>query len=243
MRRDGRLLLPLVAALMAPGALEAQGFERGSSPYTGPPRGEAGLEGVLAVPVGEFADYVGLGGGVRGFGILYLDDQGTFGLRLDASWIVYGSTTVRRQLSPTIPFVDVDVTTENGIGSFGLGPHVMLGHGTVRPYLRGSVGLSYFATTTSVEGTRDTEPFASSTNFDDTTFALIGGGGLRVVVAEARSHPISLDVGATYMRHGETEYLREGGLRETPGGGVEIEAIRSETSLATFHLGVTVGIR
>ncbi len=224
-----------------PGALSGQRFA--APDEVGPVRGELGLDGVLAVPVGEFADYVDLGGGIGGFGVLFMDDRQLFGLRLDASWMIYGRSTVQRQLSPSVPFVNVEVTTENGIGSFAFGPQVMVPDGPVRPYARAGVGLSYFQTKTSVKGTNNSDPFASSTNFDDTTFALSGGAGLRIGLAEADAHPISLDLGVTYLRNGRTEYLREGGLRETPGGGVEIDPIRSETNLIGYHLGVTVGLR
>ncbi|MEZ4415607.1 MAG: hypothetical protein R3E10_07610 [Gemmatimonadota bacterium] len=205
------------------------------------PRGEAGGHLVVAMPVGEFGDYVDIGGGFAGFGVLYLDPARVVGLRLDGAWLIYGSRTVRRPLSPTVPFVDVDVTTQNWIARLGFGPEVALGSGPVRPYLHGSIGFSYFATTTSVEGSLNTEPFASSTNFDDITFALAGGGGLRIRLSGARAHRVSLDVGSEYVRNGRTEYLREGGLRETPGGGVQAEPIRSRTNLVTFYLGVSVG--
>jgi hypothetical protein len=206
-------------------------------------RGEFGLNVVLAVPVGEFDDYVDLGGGVNGFGVIYVGADETIGIRLDVSYLIYGSNTVRVPLSPTVPFVDVEVTTQNGIGSLGLGPQVMLGHGALRPYMHASVGFSYFATTTSVEGTRDSAPFASTTNFDDMTFAVVGGGGLRVRLTETRRNPVSLDLGVDYIRNGLTKYLREGGLRALPDGSVEIDPIESETNLTTFHLGVTIGVR
>jgi hypothetical protein len=206
-------------------------------------RAEVGASGVLALPIGEFSDYVRAGGGLAASAVWYFDGNATAGLRLDGSWIIYGSRTVRRPLSPTIPFVDVDVMTSNWIASLGIGPQLMLRQGRVRPYLRGSIGFSYFATTTSVEGSHDSEPFASSSNFHDVTFALAGAGGLHVFLADAEAHPISLDLGFGVVRHGLTAYLREGGLREGPGGSVELETIRSRTDLSTIHLGVTVGVR
>lgn len=236
-------VIPLISGLLLGalpcGVLEAQQIIGD----TGPVRGEVGGTLFLAAPVGEFDRYIGLGGGVSGFAALFVDETQTVGLRLDGSFMIYGDNTVRRPLSPTVPFVYVDVTTRNGIASFGLGPQVQLGQGPVRPFLRGSVGFSYFATTTSVEGTNDLEPFASSTNFDDWTFTLTGGGGLRIRIAQAGDNPIALDLAVTYVRNGETDYLREGGIREGPGGSVIIEPIRSETNLVTFHVGVAVGLR
>lgn len=235
------VVVMVAAAAFAPSAVSGQRFQEAE--LGGPVRGELGVNGILAMPVGEFANYVDLGGGIGGFGVFFVDDRQVFGLRLDASWIIYGSSTVRRQLSPTVPFVNVEVTTQNGIGSFAFGPQIALPEGPVRPYARAGVGFSYFQTKTSVKGSSNSEPFASSTNFDDTTFALSGGAGLRIGLAEADAHPISLDLGVSYLRNGRTEYLREGGLRETPSGGVEIDPIRSETNLVGYHLGVTVGLR
>ncbi|MGE0157804.1 MAG: hypothetical protein AB7T31_00255 [Gemmatimonadales bacterium] len=241
MRAVIRVVSLILMALLCPPGSSAQ--QRDATGDSGALRAEGGVSGLLALPIGEFSHYVRAGGGLRAHGVAYLDGRGMAGIRLDGSWIVYGSRTVRRQLSPTIPFVDVDVTTSNWIASLGLGPQLALTRGRVRPYLHGSVGFSYFATTTSVEGSHDDEPFASSTNFEDFTFALLGGGGMQLGLAEAAEHPISLDLGVDFVRHGLTEYLREGGLREGPGGGVFIEAIRSRTSLSVVHLGVTVGVR
>lgn len=233
-------LAPLLAVTATQASAQPEGrFTDESAPL----RGEVGGGLVLAVPVGEFDDYVDLGGGISGFALLYVDDQETFGLRITGSWLVYGSNTVRVPLSPTVPFVDVDVTTQNWIGSLGFGPQIVLGHGAVRPHLHGSVGFSYFATSTSVEGSHSSGPFASTTNFDDFTFALAGGGGLRFALVERRSNPLSLDLGVTFLRHGLTDYLREDGLVELPGGGVEVRPIRSRTSLANFYVGVSYGMR
>jgi hypothetical protein len=233
-----------LAALLAlrPTPARAQADDRLTSAVS-PVRGEFGGGLVLAVPVGEFGEYVDLGGGISAFAVLYVDDQETIGLRVSGSWLIYGSNTVRVPLSPTVPFVDVDVTTQNWIGSLGFGPQIVLGHGAVRPHLHGSVGFSYFATTTSVEGSHSSGPFASTTNFDDFTFALEGGGGLRIALVERRSNPLSLDLGTSFLRHGLTDYLREDGLVEAPGGGVEVRPIRSRTSLAKFYVGVSYGMR
>ncbi|HSH74370.1 MAG TPA: hypothetical protein VLA09_01605 [Longimicrobiales bacterium] len=241
-----RLVLVLAGTLLGPAALDAQGgFDPQVEEYAGPVRWELGLTGLLADPVGEFDDYVGLGGGFNLFGVFYLGESLRWGLRLDGTLIVYGSNTVRRPLSPTVPFVDVDVKTENTIASFALGPHVVFGDGWIRPYLHASVGASQFATTTSVygSGSSDFQPFASTDNFEDYTFRLEVGGGLRLDLATARRHPLMLELGADYVRHGLTDYLREGGIRELPGGGYEVDPIRSETNLMTYHLALVIGIR
>ena len=55
-------------------------------------------------------------------------------------------------------------------------------------------------------------------------------------------HPVSLDLSAQKTYHGETTYLREGSLLESPDGSISFIPIRSETNLVTFRLGVAIGV-
>lgn len=218
-----------------------------TSPEAGPPRWEWGADVMLARPTGAFAEYVGEGTGFTVFGVRYVDRRRRVGLRLDAEVISYGSRTVRVPLSPSVPFVDVDVTTDNSIVSFALGPQVLFGGGPVRPYLRGAIGVSEFVTTTSVRSsgavTPGALPFASTENFDDHTFLATAGGGLRWTLSRESRHPIGLQVGGVLTWHGMTSYLREGSISEGLNGETVVAPIRSETNLATLHFGITVGAR
>ena len=207
-----------------------------------PPRWEVGLVGAMAVPTGAFATYVGLGGGFGLHGARYLDEARRVAIRLDVAWTIYGHETIRVPLSPTIPFVDVEVTTENGIGSFAIGPEVVFGGSAVIPWFRASVGVSDFATITSVKGTDGEEPFATSTNYDDATLALSAGGGLRIALSKGSRNPVGLDLGMVHTWHGETEYLRKGGIVTDASGSVRLETIRSRTNLFAIHLGIVVGL-
>lgn len=243
-----RGVFALAAGLLAalPAQLAAQrdryGDEWDDDRDWGPPRAELLLYADLAVPVGEFENFVDLGGG-GGLGVLlYLTPERSAALRLDGTFVVYGSESFRAPLSPTIPFVDVDVRTTNYIASLGVGPQIFLSTGGLRPYLFGTVGFSYFATQTSVSGSNDTDSFASTTNFDDVTLALSGGGGLAVQLSHGE-HPVSLDLSASYQRNGLTEYLTEGDLYETPGGGWAVDPVLSETNLMSYRVGVSIGLR
>ncbi|HKK09099.1 MAG TPA: hypothetical protein VKA44_09455, partial [Gemmatimonadota bacterium] len=169
-RRAGAALAAGLLAVL-PQAARAQG-----SP--GPVRGRLGIGLEVAKPVGEFSDYVDAGGGLRGFGLLALDPAGVFGLRLDGSFVIYGHQSRRVPLSPTVPLIDVDVNTDNQIIFGSLGPQITFPIGPVRPFLRGGLGVSYFATTSSAKGTSSSGSFASTTNLHDTQFALEGGGGV-----------------------------------------------------------------
>jgi hypothetical protein len=235
----------LALAIVFPFPLQAQVRDLG--PPTGPDsaavRRELGFTLITAHPVGKFADYVGPGGGFSLFGLLYMGDRPTLGLRLDLDLIVYGSNTVTRPLSPSLPLVDVEVTTENSIASLALGPQLVLGRGRVRPYLHGSAGVSQFVTTTSVWSSGNPYPFASTQNQEDHAFFLSAGAGVRMLLSRSSRHPIGLELGGHYLRRGLADYLLEGKTQGGSGEEIPLEAIRSETNLATFHLGLTLGFR
>jgi hypothetical protein len=184
---------------------------------------------------------VGTGGGLGGNITFFLDRGRRAGLRIWGSWVEYGRSTERLPLSPTLPGLNVDLTTSNDIISFGVGPELHLSTGPFRPYLHAAIGASDFATTTSVEGSNNSNPFASSTNFNDWTFAWYAGGGLMYLVS-SNNNPVYIDAGVRYQQHGETRYLREGSLQSNGSGGVIIRPVQSQTDLLVIHLGVEVGI-
>ncbi len=217
--------------------------ERGTA-QRGPsaPQGEAFGYLDLAVPVGTFQDHVDLGGGT-GFGGVLLGANGLVGLRAEGHFIIYGAESRRVPLSPTVPFVDVDVQTTNSIFSAGMGPQIYLGRGPIRPYVYGTAGFAYFVTSTSVNGSHGDEPIASTTNFDDFRWAFTGGGGLSVRIRGGQN-PLSLDLSASYQRNGLTEYLADGAanLRQLRRGEWVADPIVSDANLMTFRVGVSVGI-
>lgn len=210
--------------------------------YQAPPGiGWAGGNLVLALPTGEFKRYVSVGGGLDGFVALRLGESAV-SLRLDGTWILYGSETRRVALgSGPLSLVDLDVTTSNSIVNFTIGPQLIAPSGAIRPYLFGGVGFSYFWTYSSVSGTDNSQPFANSTNFGDGTFALRGGGGLWIQVGRGRT-PIWLDLGAEYVRNGRVKYLRQGSIAFDLSGSPVYTAIESETNLVLVHLGVSLGL-
>lgn len=202
----------------------------------GPARGFAALNLQLAFPQGEFGDFVGTGFGVGGHLSYLLDRAGRVGIRLYGSWIQYGRTSERIPF-PGLPGISVDLTTSNDIYSFGVGPEFHLSTGGLRAYLHGSIGGSNFATSSRAEGSNNTGPFASSTNFNDWTWAMTGGGGVMFQVSHGRT-PVFIDGGLRYQTHGRTRYLREGSLNTDSGGNVIISPVESETNLLVLHLGV-----
>lgn len=232
-----RIVVVALAALIAFAAPVRGTAQVGSSA----PRSEVFGYVDIAVPVGAFQDHVDLGGGA-GFGGVLLGGDGLVGVRAEGHFIIYGAETRRVPLSPTVPFVDVDVQTTNSIFSAGAGPQVYLGRGPIRPYLYGTAGFAYFVTSTSVNANGD-EPFASTTNFGDFRWAFAGGGGLSVRIRRGHN-PLWLDLSAAYQRNGMTEYLADGAanLRQLGRGEWVADPIVSDANLMTYKLGVSVGV-
>ncbi len=204
----GLLTLGLVVMAVAPQQLVGQLRPLGH-------RVTLGLAGTLARPVGEFQRFVDWGGGAAMYGVFNLDRGRHLGLRVDGSFVVYGHERYEAPLTHTIPRIVVDVTTDNFVASFGVGPQLTMGRGWLRPYVYGTAGLSYFATVSSLSGTADSDRFASTTNFDDATLQLTGGAGVLIRLTRAR-HPVLLDLSVQQTLNGEAEYLRRGGIIDRP---------------------------
>jgi hypothetical protein len=227
----GRAAAMVLLASLA-GAARAQEAGPGEAPIAW-----VGGALVLAQPTGEFANYVDFGFGGTGHARWSPDPNGILGLRADGSFLIYGSETHRYQL---VPLIDVDVTTNNQIAGFQFGPQLTLGRRDVRVYGYGQIGFSYFATTSSVEGSGNVQPFANTTNFDDFTFATSGGGGLLIHLSHGRT-PVALDLGTRYIHNGRAQYLREGSI-EIIGTTVIYAPVESETNLVVYQIGVSIGL-
>jgi len=231
--------------LAAPVSASAQAPESVPAPevFTGPERWELGFGLLLAKPLGEFSEHVDSGDGFRLFGVLYFGDRRRIGLRLEGVVASYGRRTVTRQLDPSLPLAEVDVTTDSSIGSLSVGPQVTLGQGRARFYAYTSVGSSQFLTSTSMWGGDSYLPIATRDDFESHSLLLAGGAGFRFAFRTTKRHPVAVDLGGDLRRHGRTEYLSEASIVELAGGGTQIEPVRSDTNMATVQLGVTVGMR
>jgi hypothetical protein len=192
--------------------------------------GNAGVNLVLAVPVGEFRQNVDVAGGLDVFGAFNLGSSG-LALRLDGSYLIYGSDNNLIDQ----PYYPVSITTTYSITSLGIGPQVTVGQGPVRLYGFGTVGFSYI-------WARSSDAFASGTDFDDWTGALQGGGGL-LLNLRSRHAPIALDIGARYLSNGDAWYVSPGDVVPQPNGDVVIYPVRSKANLVMLHAGVSIGLR
>lgn len=236
-----RRLLVLTSLLaLIPAVAAAQNYREVDESPVRKPQALVGFNLQLGFPQGEFADFVNTGYGIGANLTFLIDPRRQVGVRLFGSWLEYGRSTERVGF-PGLPGIDVDLTTSNSIYSFGVGPEFHLTRGAVRPYLQGAIGLSNFVTSTSVEGSDNDEPFASTTNFNDWTVAYYGGGGLLFQVSHGKN-PVFIDGGLRYQSHGRTRYLREGSLEQDNNGDIVLDPIESKTDLLIMHLGVQIGI-
>jgi hypothetical protein len=207
-----------------------------------PLRASAGLGLIVAQPIGEFSDVIDAGYGVGGQFVLRLDPHGILGLRADAGVIIYGHEKKRVCFSQTVGCrVEVDLVTSNDIAFVSIGPELAVPVGPVRPYVNGSVGYSYFATRSSINGLGNESGF-STNNFDDGTFAWQAGTGLRVPVSMRRV-PVFVDAGVRYNTNGRVAYLREGDITDLPDGSIVLNPRRGEANLVTVVIGASLGIR
>ena len=174
-----------------------------------------------------------MAGGVAGH-LLLATRSGALGLRLDGSWLLYGSQTVRLPVAGTAGRIVREVTTDNWVAQLGVGPQIVLPLHGARPYLHGFAGLSYLSTESRL---RDPSGFASrtSTNYDDTGFAYGGGGG---VVIPLPDHGVSLDLGVRYVRTSSVRFLAEGDLAPDDSGGVRAAPHRGPANVLEFRLGL-----
>jgi hypothetical protein len=192
---------------------------------------------LVGQPLGDFADQVGSPYGLGGH-MTWARPGRAFGLRLEATGLVYGSDTRRVPVGLMGLRQSVDVVTTNGMATLGLGPQFVLPHGSIRPYLTAFGGLSYFSTDSSVQATRDFLPVAQSTNYDDTVVAYGAGIGILVPLRSGKEGGWALDLGARFVAGGQVRYLAEGDLTDLPGGGVSFVPRRTASNRFEFHIGV-----
>lgn len=205
-----------------------------------PPRATLGLSLQIGQAVGQFHQYVNVGGGGGGYLLYRPWRDAPLGIRFHAMYLVYGSQTHRY---PLVPGIAVDVTTRNQIAQVSLGPQVTLGQGPLQVYGFASFGGSFFSTTSGVEGSdQSNQPFASTTNYEDGTASAEFGGGLLIRVSQRA--PISIDLGARYLNNGRVTYVTKERVRiDTNNNQLVVDPVDSKANLIVYHLGVAIGLR
>lgn len=200
---------------------------------------------IFAAPQGDFQNFVHGAVGVAGHFLQALDHDGVIAFRADLGVMTYGSRTVRQPLGGgALGLISADVTTSNNILNGGVGLQLMVPRGTVRPYVNGSLGFSYFWTQSEVAGSSSTNvPFASSQNFSDSGFSTAYGGGLYIPLGDKKS-AYSLDIGAQMHKNADIQYLTSSSITFTSSSAPPtITPVRSSADFITYRLGVTIAIR
>ena len=148
--------------------------------------------------------------------LLVATPSGTLGLRLDGSWLLYGSETVRIPVARTAGRIVREITTENWVAQAGVGPQLVLPlRGAASGYLHGFAGLSYLSTESRSARSRP----ASRRRLDQ-----LRRHRLRLRRRRRGGRPAarpwpSLDLGVRYVRTSSVRFLAEGDLGPDGGGG------------------------
>jgi len=212
-------------------------------------RAEINLLG--AFPQGEFMDKIDNGFGISGGYTYGFGNVSPIKLRVggDLGYIVYGRETRTEPFSTTIPDVTVDVETMNNIVQYGLVAKLASEEGSIRPYIQGRAGFSYFYTETKIKNESwddDDKEIASSKNFSDTTTYAAFGGGVLIPVwqqtdASKGKLTVSVDLRFQYVWGNTAEYLKKGSIhRDTTTGKVAYDISESKTDMTCLHIGVAV---
>jgi hypothetical protein len=238
------LTLASVALFAAPGAATAQ--RDGRAVYaTDGTSNFVGGDFVYAQPQGEFGKYVNGAFGVAGHFIHAFDPNGVIAFRAELGYLIYGERTARQPLGGgALGLINVDVTTSNSILIGGAGLQLMAPTGVVRPYLAGTLGFSYFVTSSSVAGSDyGSSPFAESQNFSDGGFTTAWGGGLYIPLSFG-SRAVSLDLGVQQHKTGDVQYLTANSITFNGSNAPPtIQPVRSAADYLTYRLGVSVALR
>lgn len=229
--------LVLLSLLLVPLSGDAQ-----TRRYRGPgPGGALGVSLEYAEARGDFGTLVDDAWGVGLHGRYDLEPSGAIGLRADFGFLNYGRETLH-YCSPLGCRVGYELTTRNDIMHAAIGPQLSLPtRSPIRPYVHAGIGVSYFSTSSGISGDYTPVEFARSENFSDAVLTWTAGVGTGVSLRAGR-HPIELDLGWTFRRNGEVDYLVEGSIVDHPDGSITIYPNRSEVELGVLRLGVSVGL-
>ncbi len=224
------------AALAATAHSTVLQAQQGEPELNGPV--SAGLSLNVTDPRGEFDQTTGVGFGLSGNVLFRLDENSILNLRADLAFQNYGNVRQRVPLSPNLGnLIQVDLNTSNNIATFLVGPQLLGPTGAFTPYASALGGFSAFWTSSSVEGTNEERPFASTTNSSDFAWAYGGAAGAYIRVSSG-SRPLRLDVGARYLRHDDVTYLTADEVRDAFEQQRTVRPLRSRVDYFTYYVGV-----
>lgn len=211
--------------------------------------GGGGVDAVLAIPQGQFADRLdGIGYGLSGNLVLHIPNT-PVGLGIEGTFVTYGRETIRERFgSGALGRVEVDVETTNNILLGHLLLRLQSPSGALRPYADALVGVNYLFTESRIADVDfgDDRDIASSTNFDDAAFSYGLGGGVMAQVFSGRSgetgrpYGVFIDARVRYLLGGKADYLQEGDIGADSNGDPIYTVTQSSTDLLLPQLGMTI---
>lgn len=244
MKGWGVMMVAGAVVMAGNGELSAQGwhgeYEEPQREVRPLPRLHFDLALLGASPRGEFGELVNAGFGGQLALRARLGDRSPLHLRVDGGLMVYG----HERQSVCFPYpigcrIGADLTTTNAVGYMGVGPEIEI-PGHVRPYVYGTVGFSYFATTSSLDEYDGSEGYFRTRNYSDLVASGRLGGGLRFRIGGPGS--AAVDLGAEYHRNGVARYLREGDILDHPDGSITLFPNQTEANYITFRAGIAIPV-
>lgn len=207
------------------------------------PRISGGIGLDIVQPSGEFAETVNAGAGFRMNALFRGDNLGLLHLRTEVGFLSHGNVRQRVPLSPTLGnFIQVDLRTSNNIATFLAGPQLLGPGGAFSPYAAALGGFSAFWTESTIEGSGNVQPFASTTNSSDVAWAYGGAVGAYWRVTRGPS-PVRLDIGARFLRHDDATYLSASAVRDAVQQRTDPRPRRSRADFTTYHIGVQIPLK
>jgi len=210
-------------------------------------RFQAGGYFAMGFPQNEFKENVdNISYGASGY-FTYRLPNSPLSVGLSFSFLMYGHESREEPFGPNVPEVWVDVNTTNAMimGHFLL--RLQPPTGRLRPYLDGLFGFKLLTTDTRVRSKEflDDEAIASSNHIRDTALSFGAGAGVIICAYAAPRRPyrgssfaVYVDLGARYLKGGNTEYMIEGSLIRN-GDDIIYEVYESTTDIITMHIGVS----
>lgn len=193
---------------------------------------------IVASATGAFADVAGIGVGLQGFGVYYLDRGRTVGLRAEAGFLNYGYHEFPRPEGVPPPGMSTTaiVSSRENVSLFGIGPQFKLAKGHVRPFGYGTVGFGVFTSRTVASVEYNGVVYGGVIERSSIAFAWSAGGGIAIPVG---SH-LSIDAATEYRAHRNAEYVPPDGVTADPTTGeISLGARRGDANVLVFKLGAS----
>ncbi|MEO7996005.1 MAG: hypothetical protein ABI852_01105 [Gemmatimonadaceae bacterium] len=228
----------IASSALALSTLVASAVQAQSSQHVPTGVFSGGLAFAVSDPRGDFGKNTGNGYGVDVSGIWRLEEQGILNLRFEGSFLGYASSTRRIPLIGSGSLLKLDLKTSSNIFTLVGGPQLLGTKGPFTPYVTALGGFSYFGTTTSVEGSDNSnEDFASTTNSSDASLAYGGGAGIVARIYKSGNTDVKLEFGARYLRHDNAKYLNDQRVQEGFENNRDPIPLKGRADFMTYFIG------